>query len=181
MKQIENPIDFCVVLPDNRRTFDLLQSSVVALAKSQDHRVIYGVFCVWWLCNAVRRWLHLGIPCYTSELKQGRWAKDRAEWLGRKSQKSVRCDAMTWLRRGSYPQAERKLGFDSVRLCFAQTFTKEELMRICKCGGIVRQHNLTNNREAWTCNACKRYEIVELDIEDKEWILEQLKGVKEAE
>ena len=44
MKAIENPIDFCVVLPDNRRTFDLFQSSVVALAKSQDHRVIYGVF-----------------------------------------------------------------------------------------------------------------------------------------
>jgi hypothetical protein len=88
---------------------------------------------------------------------------------------------MTWLRRGSYPQAERKLGFDSVRLCFAQTFTKEELMRICKCGGIVRQHNLTNNREAWTCNACKRYEVVELDEEDEEWIFEQLKGVKEAE
>jgi hypothetical protein len=33
---------------------------------------------------------------------------------------------MTWLRRGSYPQAERKLYFDTVRLCFAQTFTKEE-------------------------------------------------------
>ena len=54
-------------------------------------------------------------------------------------------------------------------------------MRICKCGGIVRQHNLTNNREAWTCNACKRYEIVELDEEDEEWIFEQLTGVKEAE
>ncbi len=34
-------------------------------------------FFFWRLCNAVRRWLHLGIPCYTSELKQGRWAKDR--------------------------------------------------------------------------------------------------------
>jgi hypothetical protein len=107
MKQIENPIDSCVVLPDNRRTFDLFQSSVVALAKSQDHRVIYGVFCIWRLHNAVRRWLCVGIPCYTSELKQGRWAKNRAEWFGRKSKKSVQCDAMTWLRRGSYPQAGR--------------------------------------------------------------------------
>jgi len=44
VKPIENPIDFCVVLPDNRRTFDWFQSFVVALAKSQDHRVIYGVF-----------------------------------------------------------------------------------------------------------------------------------------
>ena len=44
MNGIKNPIDFCVVLPDNRRTFDRFQSFVVALAKSQDHRVIYGVF-----------------------------------------------------------------------------------------------------------------------------------------
>ena len=48
-KAIANPIDSCVVLPDNRRTFDRFQSSVVALAKSQDHRVIYGVFCFWGL------------------------------------------------------------------------------------------------------------------------------------
>jgi hypothetical protein len=45
MKPIANPIDFCAVLPDNRRTFDWFQSFVVALAKSQDRRVIYGVFC----------------------------------------------------------------------------------------------------------------------------------------
>ena len=31
MNGIKNPIDFCVVLPDNRRTFDSVQSSVVAL------------------------------------------------------------------------------------------------------------------------------------------------------
>ena len=109
MKRSENPIDSCVVLPDNWRTFDSFQSSVVALAKSQDHRVIYGVFCIWRLHNAVRQWLCVGIPCYTSELKQGRWAKNRAEWFGRKFKKSVQCDAMTWLRRGSYPQAGRNL------------------------------------------------------------------------
>jgi butyrate kinase len=74
---------------------------------------------------------------------------------------------MTWLRRGSYPQAERKLSYDSVRLCFAPTFTKEELMRICKCGGVVGQHQLTNNREAWTCRSCGRYEIVEVKKPDK--------------
>ena len=34
-------------------------------------------------------------------------------------------------------------------------------MRVCKCGGIVRQHELTRDREAWTCNACGRYEIYE--------------------
>lgn len=54
-------------------------------------------------------------------------------------------------------------------------------MRICKCGGVVRQHGLTNNREAWTCNACNRYEIIEFEDEDEDWIFEQLKGVKEAE
>ena len=43
--QLKNPIDSCVVLSDNWRTFELIQSSVVALAKSQDRRVIYGVFC----------------------------------------------------------------------------------------------------------------------------------------
>lgn len=123
MKAIENPIDFCVVLPDNRRTFDCFQSFVVALAKSQDHRAIYGVFCIWRLCNAVRQWLHLGIPCYTSELKQGRWAKDRAEWFGRKSNKSVLCDAMTWLRR-EVIHKQSDCCFSTVRLCFAQTITK---------------------------------------------------------
>ena len=126
MKTIANPIDFCVVLPDNRRTFDCLQSFVVALAKSQDHRAIYGVFCVWRLCNAVRRWLHLGIPCYTSKLKQGRWAKDRAEWFGRKSKKSVLCDAMTWLRR-EVIHKQSDCCFSTVRLCFAQTITKGKL------------------------------------------------------
>ena len=125
-KPIENPIDFCVVLPDNRRTFDWFQSFVVALAKSQDHRAIYGVFCIWRLCNAVRRWLHLGIPCYTSKLKQGRWAKDRAEWFGRKSKKSVLCDAMTWLRR-EVIHKQSECCFSTVRLCFAQTITKGKL------------------------------------------------------
>jgi len=40
-----NPTDPCVVLSDDKRTFDSPQSLVVALAKSQDHRVICGVFC----------------------------------------------------------------------------------------------------------------------------------------
>ena len=34
-------------------------------------------------------------------------------------------------------------------------------MRQCKCGGIIRQHQLTGDREAWTCNACGRYEAVQ--------------------
>jgi hypothetical protein len=95
------------VLSDGKLTFDSFHSFAVALAKSQDHQSYLRGFCIWRLHNAVRRWLCVEIPCYTSELKQGRWAKDRAEWLGCKSQKSVQCDAMTWLRRGSYPQAGR--------------------------------------------------------------------------
>ena len=77
----------------------------------------------------------------------------------------MRCDDMAPKRKLSTSRA--KPHFDAVRLCFAQTFTKEELMRICKCGGIVGQHQLTNNREAWTCRSCGRYEIVEVKKPDK--------------
>lgn len=34
-------------------------------------------------------------------------------------------------------------------------------MHVCKCGGVIRQHELTNNREAWTCGSCGRYEAIE--------------------
>ena len=77
--------------------------------RAKTTRVICRVFCFLRLCNAVLSVVAFGIPCYTSELKQGRWAKNRAEWFGRKSKKSVQCDAMTWLRRESYPQAGRNL------------------------------------------------------------------------
>lgn len=39
-------------------------------------------------------------------------------------------------------------------------------MKVCACGGTVRQHALTRNREAWTCNACGRYEVLELYGQD---------------
>ena len=35
-------------------------------------------------------------------------------------------------------------------------------MRLCKCGGEVREHELKGDRVAWTCNSCKRYEIIQL-------------------
>ena len=114
------------VLSDGKLTFDSRHSFAVALAKSQDHQSYLRGFFVWRLCNAVRQWLHLGIPCYTSELKQGRWAKDRAEWFGRKSNKSVLCDAMTWLRR-EVIHKQSECCFSTVRLCFAQTITKGKL------------------------------------------------------
>ena len=34
-------------------------------------------------------------------------------------------------------------------------------MRLCKCGGMITQHQLSNDREAWTCRSCGRYEIIE--------------------
>ena len=85
MNGIKNPIDFCVVLPDNWRTFDLFQSSVVALAKSQDHRVIYGVFCIWRLCNAVRQWLHLGYPVTRANYSRGGGLRIEPSGLGASS------------------------------------------------------------------------------------------------
>jgi ubiquitin C-terminal hydrolase len=61
----------------------------------------------------------------------------------------------------------------TVRLCFAQTFTKKQVirMRVCECGGIVRQHELIQNREAWTCNCCGRREVVQrqpIDLQTSE-------------
>jgi hypothetical protein len=34
-------------------------------------------------------------------------------------------------------------------------------MRICKCGGVVAQAELTSGRERWSCSSCGRYEIME--------------------
>lgn len=31
------------------------------------------------------------------------------------------------------------------------------MTRQCTCGGIIRQHQLTGEREAWTCGGCGRY------------------------
>jgi len=34
-------------------------------------------------------------------------------------------------------------------------------MKLCKCGGEVREHELKGDKVAWTCNSCKRYEIIQ--------------------
>jgi hypothetical protein len=34
------------------------------------------------------------------------------------------------------------------------------MTRQCTCGGIIRQHELTGDREAWTCNACGKYSAI---------------------
>lgn len=37
------------------------------------------------------------------------------------------------------------------------------MSRQCQCGGVIRSHPLTENREAWSCKACGRYEAVQRD------------------
>jgi hypothetical protein len=32
-------------------------------------------------------------------------------------------------------------------------------MRMCKCGGVISQSELTKNRTAWRCMGCGRYEV----------------------
>ena len=89
----------------------------------------------------------------------------------------MRCDDMA--PKGSYPQAKRVL-FHYGKALLCSNNHQREVMRQCKCGGVIRQHQLTNKREAWTCNACGRYEVVELE-EDEDWIFDQMAGVREAE
>lgn len=50
-------------------------------------------------------------------------------------------------------------------MSFTHENTGEIDMRVCKCGGQIRQHELTKNREAWTCNSCGRYEVIDRDKE----------------
>ena len=37
-------------------------------------------------------------------------------------------------------------------------------MRQCKCGGQVRQSELTDDRVTWTCTSCKTYEIFQAEF-----------------
>ena len=78
--ELLNPIVFCAVLSDDKRTFDSIQSLVVALAKSQDRRVNYGVFA-FGLHNAVRRWLCLRYPVTRANQSRERGRIARAWWL----------------------------------------------------------------------------------------------------
>ena len=75
-----NPAEYCVVLSDDKRTFDSPQSLVVALAKSQDHRAFCGVF-VFGQRNAVRRWLRLRYPDTRANQIGERGLSPRARWL----------------------------------------------------------------------------------------------------
>ena len=94
---------------------------VVALAKSQDHREICRVFS-FGLCNAVRRWLHLGYPDTRASQIRGRGLSLRARWL--KQSETVRCEDMAPT--SSSSRHRRTLVMTTVRLCFAPTFTNEQ-------------------------------------------------------
>jgi len=39
------------------------------------------------------------------------------------------------------------------------------MSRQCKCGGQVVQHQMTNQREAWRCTSCGRYQLVGIRYE----------------
>ena len=51
-------------------------------------------------------------------------------------------------------------------------------MRLCKCGCFLTQHALVRDREAWTCTACGRYSVIQLqpkiivDTENDKGIIE---------
>jgi hypothetical protein len=83
-----------------------------ALAKSQDHRASCGVFA-FGQPNAVRRWLGLGYPVTrANQSREGGLGiepggSDKSLAVMRlESFKSVRCEAMTWLRKAVI-EAER--------------------------------------------------------------------------
>ena len=117
-----NPAEYCVVLSDDKRTFDSPQSLVVALAKSQDRREICRVFA-FGQHNAVRQWLCLRYPD-TRQTRTGNvgLVLERGGEIVWNS-----AVAMAWLRK-AYIEAQSELLFlNTVRLCFAPTFTKKHL------------------------------------------------------
>ena len=117
-----NPTDFCAVLSDDKRTFDLPQSLVVALAKSQDRRKICRVFA-FGQHNAVRQWLCLRYPD-TRQTRTGNvgLVLERGGEIVWDS-----AIAMAWLRRADIEAQSELLFLNTVRLCFAPTFTKKHL------------------------------------------------------
>ena len=94
----------------------------VALAKSQDHRASCGVFA-FGQHNAVRQWLCLRYPD-TRQTRTGNvgLVLERGGEIVWDS-----AIAMAWLRK-AYIEAQSELLFlNTVRLCFASTFTKKHL------------------------------------------------------
>ena len=70
----------CGLVVQHDESFDQFNRLVVALAKSQDHRVNYGVFA-FGLHNAVRRWLCTRYPETRANQIRERGRIARAWWL----------------------------------------------------------------------------------------------------
>jgi hypothetical protein len=108
-----------------RQQAELLISVIrlaVAHAKSQDHRASCGVFA-FGQHNAVRQWLCLRYPD-TRQTRTG----NVGELLERGGEIVWHSAiAMAWLRK-AYIEAQSELLFlNTVRLCFAPTFTKKHI------------------------------------------------------
>ena len=119
---MKNPTDTCAVLPDSKRTFHWVESFVVAPAKSQDRREICRVFA-FGQHNAVRQWLCLRYPD-TRQTRTGNvgLVLERGGEIVWDS-----AIAMAWLRRADIEAQSELLFLNTVRLCFAPTFTKKHL------------------------------------------------------
>ena len=42
-------------------------------------------------------------------------------------------------------------------------------MRQCQCGDVIRVHDLSGNRQVWTCNSCGRRETFGSVVEAPKW------------
>ena len=42
-------------------------------------------------------------------------------------------------------------------------------MRQCQCGDVIRVHDLSGNRQVWTCNSCGRREMFGQVVEAPRW------------
>ncbi len=81
----------CGLVRQQARFLIRVNRLVVALAKSQDHRVSCGVFA-FGRSNAVRQWLDLGYPVTRASQSREGGRILRAWWL--KESEVVRCDDM---------------------------------------------------------------------------------------
>lgn len=49
-------------------------------------------------------------------------------------------------------------------------------MRQCQCGGEIRVHNLSDNRQVWTCNSCgRREEFIQNSVRAPKFLTEKEK------
>ena len=101
-------------------SFESLQSSCCCSRQEPRPQSILRGFC-FWTAQCGTSMVGHEIPRYMSEPKRGTWAKSRAWWL--KIVWTVRCEDMAPKSR----RHKRTLVLTTVRLCFAQTFTKKQL------------------------------------------------------